>query len=152
MGPFAVLLTLGILLSALSSINTTAISPARTLLAMSHYGAIPAPIKKVHPKYKSPYVALLLSSIVAAVFYAVMRFISEDVLWDTITALGMMVCFYYGLTALSSTWYFRKTAHKEGQAALWGRVILPGLGGVFLLVTFVQTTVDYLDPAAGSGS
>lgn len=152
MGPAAILLTLGILLSAFSSINTTAISPARTLLAMSHYGAIPASIKKIHPKYKSPYVALLLSSIVASVFYAVMRFISEDVLWDTITALGMMVCFYYGVTALSSAWYFRKTAPADGPTALWMRVILPGLGGIFLLVTFIQTTVDYLDPAAGSGS
>lgn len=152
MGPFAILLTLGILLSAFSSINTTAISPARTLLAMSHYGAIPKSIKKIHPKYKSPYVALLLSSVVASVFYAIMRFISEDVLWDTITALGMMVCFYYGVTALSSAWYFRKTAHKEGQGALWMRVLLPGLGGIFLIITFVQTTIDYLDPAAGSGS
>lgn len=152
MGPFAIFLTLGILLSAMSSINTTAISPARTLLAMSHYGALPKSIKNIHPKYKSPYVALLLSSIVASVFYAVMRFISEDVLWDTITALGMMVCFYYGVTALSSAWYFRKTAHKEGAGPLITRVILPGIGGVLLLVTFVQTTIDYLDPAAGSGS
>jgi len=152
MGPFAILLTLGILLSAVSSINTTAISPARTLLAMSHYGALPPSIKKVHPKYKSPYVALMWSSIVASVFYAVMRFLSEDVLWDTITALGMMVCFYYGITALSSTWYFRKTALKDGASAFIVKFLLPGIGGVFLLVTFVQTTVDSFDPAFGSGS
>lgn len=152
MGPFAILLTLGILLSAVSSINTTAISPARTLLAMSHYEALPSSIKKVHPKYKSPYVALMWSSIVASVFYAVMRFLSEDVLWDTITALGMMVCFYYGITALSSAWYFRKTGPKEGAKALIMKVVLPGLGGIFLLVTFVQTTVDSFDPAFGSGS
>lgn len=152
MGPFAILLTLGILLSAVSSINTTAISPARTLLAMSHYEALPPSIKKVHPKYKSPYVALMWSSIVASVFYAVMRFLSEDVLWDTITALGMMVCFYYGITALSSAWYFRKTGPKEGAKALIMKVVLPGLGGIFLLVTFVQTTIDSFDPAFGSGS
>lgn len=152
MGPFAILLTVGILLSAVSSINTTAISPARTLLAMSHYGALPPSIKKVHPKYKSPYVALMWSSIVASVFYAIMRFLSEDVLWDTITALGMMVCFYYGITALSSAWYFRKTARRDGAAALINKLILPGIGGVFLIVTFVQTTVDSFDPAFGSGS
>lgn len=152
MGPVAILLTLGILLSAVSSINTTAISPARTLLAMSHYGALPASIKKVHPKYKSPYVALMWSSVVASVFYAVMRFLSEDVLWDTITALGMMVCFYYGITALSSTWYFRKTALKHGVRFFVSAVLLPGLGGIFLLITFVQTTIDSFDPAFGSGS
>lgn len=152
MGPFAIFLALGILLSAVSSINTTAISPARTLLAMSHYGALPASIKKVHPKYKSPYVALMWSSIVASVFYAVMRFLSEDVLWDTITTLGMMVCFYYGITALSSMWYFRKTALAKGAGHFFGAFLLPGLGGIFLLITFVQTTVDSFDPAFGSGS
>lgn len=152
MGPFAILLSLAILVSAMASINSTAISPARTLLAMSHYRALPASLKKVHPKYKSPHVALMLSSIVASVFYAVMRFISEDVLWDTITALGMMVCFYYGITALASTWYFRKAAVREGAGSLFSKVILPGLGGVLLLVVFVQTTIDSMNPDFGSGS
>lgn len=152
MGPAAILLSLAILVSAMASINSTAISPARTLLAMSHYGALPASMKKIHPKYKSPYVALLWSSIVASVFYAIMRFLSEDVLWDTITALGMMVCFYYGITALSSPWYFRKTAVKEGLGSVFSKLILPGLGGVLLLIVFVQTTWDSMDPEFGSGS
>ncbi len=152
MGPAAILLSLAILVSAMASINSTAISPARTLLAMSHYGALPKSIKKIHPTYKSPYVALMWSSIVASVFYAIMRFLSEDVLWDTITALGMMVCFYYGITALASTWYFRKAAPREGFGALFSKVILPGLGGLILLVVFVQTTIDSMDPAFGSGS
>jgi len=138
--------------SAMASINSTAISPARTLLAMSHYGALPPAIKKIHPKYKSPYVALLLSSLVASIFYAVMRFISEDVLWDTITALGMMVCFYYGITALASPWYFRKSALKEGAGAIMSKIVLPGLGGVLLLIVFVQTTIDSMNPEFGSGS
>ena len=152
MGPAAILLSLAILVSAMASINSTAISPARTLLAMSHYRALPPAIKRVHPKYKSPHVALLLSSIVASVFYAVMRFISEDVLWDTITALGMMVCFYYGITALASPWYFRKTAVAEGLGSIISKIVLPGLGGVLLLIVFVKTTIDAMNPDAGSGS
>ena len=152
MGPAAILLSLAILVSAMASINSTAISPARTLLAMSHYGALPPAIKKVHPVYKSPHVALLLSSVVASVFYAVMRFISEDVLWDTITALGMMVCFYYGITALASPWYFRRSAVAEGVGSIFSKLILPGIGGVLLLIVFVKTTIDAMDPAAGSGS
>ncbi|UBH05564.1 amino acid transporter [Leucobacter sp. Psy1] len=152
MGPAAILLSVAILVSAMASINSTAISPARTLLAMSHYGALPASIKKIHPKYKSPYRALLLSSIVASIFYAVMRFISEDVLWDTITALGMMVCFYYGITALASPWYFRRAAVREGIGSVISKIVLPGIGGILLLVVFVQTTLDSMDPEFGSGS
>lgn len=152
MGPAAIFLSLAIFVSAMASINSTAISPARTLLAMSHYEALPASIKKIHPKFKSPYIALMLSSIVASVFYAVMRFLSEDVLWDTITALGMMVCFYYGITALASPWYFRKQAFREGFKSVLGKIVFPGLGGLILLVVFVQTTIDSMDPDFGSGS
>lgn len=151
MGPFAIFLFIAIFISAMASINSTAISPARTILAMAHYGAMPQGLKKIHPKFKSPYIALLLSSIVASAFYAIMRLVSEDVLWDTITSLGMMVCFYYGLTALSSAWYFRTTAFRKGGQAI-SRVILPGIGGILLLIVFVQTLVDSISPEFGSGS
>ncbi|WP_167141906.1 APC family permease [Canibacter zhoujuaniae] len=152
MGPFAIVLFVAILVSAMASINSTAISPARTLLAMAHYGALPQKLKEIHPKYKSPHVALLTSAIVASAFYAIMRFISEDVLWDTITSLGIMVCFYYGITALSSAWYFRNTAFKQGLGAALSKVLLPGLGGVVLLVVFFKTMFDSINPEFGSGS
>lgn len=152
MGPAALLLFLAILVSAMASINSTAISPARTLLAMAHYGAMPQKLKKIHPKYKSPYVALIASSIVASAFYAVMRAISYNALWDTITSLGIMVCFYYGLTALSSAWYFRKTAFQNGPWSGISKVVMPGLGGLILLLVFVQTMADSTDPGFGSGS
>ena len=152
MGPFAAFLFIGILVSAMASINSTAISPARTLLAMSHYGAMPKGLKKIHPKYKSPYVALMTSSIVASIFYAIMRVVSYNALWDTITSLGIMVCFYYGLTALSSAWYFRKTGFKQGVWSGISKIVLPGLGGIMLLIVFVQTMIDSTNPEFGSGS
>lgn len=151
MGPAAILLSLAILVSAMASINSTAISPARTLLAMSHYGALPPAIKKVHPKYKSPHVALLLSSIVASVFYAVMRFISEDVLWDTITALGMMVCLLRHHRPREPL-VLPQVGPEGGRGAVFSKIVLPGLGGVLLLIVFVKTTIDAMDPAATSGS
>src|SRR5690606_16910067 len=128
MGPAAALLSSAILVSAMASINSTAVSPARTLLAMAHYGAVPKGLKRIHPKFKSPSAALLASTIVASAFYAIMRFVSEDALWDTITALSLMVCFYYGMTALASTWYFRRTAGREGVRSVIMKLVLPGLG------------------------
>lgn len=152
MGPMALLLFLAILVSAMASINSTAISPARTLLAMAHYGAMPQALKRIHPRFKSPYVALLTSSIVASIFYAVMRVVSYNALWDTITSLGIMVCFYYGITALSSAWYFRRTAFRGGLWSGLSKVVMPGVGGLILLLVFVQTMIDSTDPAFGSGS
>ncbi|MBO1768590.1 APC family permease [Agrococcus sp. TF02-05] len=151
MGPLGWLISLAVLSSSAASLQSTALSPARTLLAMGHYGAVPARFATVHPRYRTPGFAAVVAALVASGFYAVMRFVSENVLWDTITALGMMVCFYYGLTALSAVWYFRKTATSSVKA-FFVQLLCPLVGGVMLVVLFVQTLVDSLDPAYGSGS
>nr|WP_208402511.1 APC family permease [Lysinibacter cavernae] len=150
MGGAAIFLAFAVLLSSVASIQSTAVSPARTLLAMAHYKALPPQLAKIHPRFKSPHVALLVSSAVASVFYAIMRVVSEDALWDTILSLGMMVCFYYGVTALASVAYFRKTAFSSWKDAL-AKIILPGIGGVILFITFIQTTIDSMQPSFGSG-
>ncbi|MGL4859112.1 MAG: APC family permease [Enterobacteriaceae bacterium] len=151
MGPFAIMLAVAVLCSSAASLQSTFISPARTLLAMGHYKALPARYATIQPRYKSPSYATIVSAIVASVFYAVMRVVSENVLSDTITALGMMVCFYYGLTAFSCVWYFRNKVSNSIKDRLC-KIILPGIGGVLLFITLIQTTIDSLDPAFGSGS
>jgi amino acid transporter len=151
LGPLAALVSLAVLTSSASSLQSTFVSPARTLLAMGHYGALPRRFAAVHPRYFTPGFATLISSVVASVFYAVMRFLSENVLWDTITALGMMICFYYGLTAFACVWYFRKQWFDSVRNVLF-TFLFPLVGGVVLAVLFVTTLVDSMDPDYGSGS
>lgn len=151
MGSFAILMSIAILSSSAASLQSTMISPSRTMLAMGHYHALPPSLAKISPLYKSPSVATVWSAGAAMVFYAIMRVLSENALWDTITALGMMVCFYYGVTGLAAVWYFRTTAFTSARNAMF-QCILPLLGGITLLVMFVRTTWDSMDPAYGSGS
>ncbi len=79
------------------------------------------------------------------------RTVSENALWDTITALGMMICFYYGITALACVWFFRASAFS-GVRPFFFKFLAPLLGGVILLVMFVKTAMDSTDPEYGSGS
>lgn len=151
MGPFAILVSIAILLSSAASLQSTMISPSRTILAMGHYGAMPSAFSTVSPRFRSPSVATLASAIVAMALYAVMRVLSENALWDTISALGMMVCFYYGITGLAAAWYFRRSWRSGVRRAL-SRIVLPLLGGLALLALFCKTAVDSIDPAFGSGS
>jgi amino acid transporter len=151
LGPLGVLMSIAVLMSSIASLQSTMISPARTMLAMGHYRALPASFSRIHPRFQTPSYATVASTVIAAVFYAVMRFISEDVLWDTIAALGLMVCYYYGLTALACAWYFRREAFRSVRGFL-ARFAAPLLGGVLLLVFFVRTTIDSFDPSYGSGS
>ncbi|WP_432573247.1 APC family permease [Kineococcus sp. SYSU DK005] len=151
MGPAAVLVSVAVLASSAASLQSTFISPARTLLAMGHYGALAPRFARITPRFQSPGHATVAAGVVAGAFYAVVRVLSEDVLWDTITALGMMVCFYYGVTALACVWYFRRTWRGSARRFLT-TCLAPGAGGVLLLAFFVQTSVDSMDPSFGSGS
>jgi len=151
LGPLAFLVSLAVLTSSASSLQSTFVSPARTLLAMGHYGALPAKFATVTPRFFTPGYATVVSAIVASAFYAVMRFISEDVLWDTITTLGMMICFYYGITAFACVWYFRKQWFDSTRNVFF-TLLFPLVGGVILIFLFVKTLIDSMNPDYGSGS
>jgi amino acid transporter len=151
MGPFAILVSLAILSSSAASLQSTFVSPARTLLAMGHYQALPAKFGNISPSHKSPSYATIAAAVAAAAFYVITRTTSENALWDTITALGLMICFYYGITALACVWIFRAEAFS-GARAFFFKFLAPLLGGVILLVMFFKTAYDSMDPAYGSGS
>ena len=78
-----------------------------------------------------------------------MTLISEDVLVDTILSLGLMICFYYGLTAFAAAWYFRHELRSFKSLLLKG--ILPVIGGLALAGIFVKLVIDTADPEYGSG-
>lgn len=151
LGPLAVLVSIAVLSSSAASLQSTFVSPARTLLAMGHYGALPEKFARVSPRFFTPGYATIVSAVVASAFYAVMRFVSENVLWDTITTLGMMICFYYGLTAFAAVWYFRRTWLRSVREFFF-TLLFPLVGGVILAVLFVTTLIDSMDPDYGSGS
>ncbi|MCW6533905.1 APC family permease [Sphingomonas lycopersici] len=151
MGTSAILISICVLASSAASLQSTIVSPSRTLLAMGHYGALPDALTRIDPKYRTPSNAIFTSTFVSSLFYAVMRFLSAHVLWDTITALGIMICFYYSLTAFASVWYFRRQWFVS-PANLFNQLICPLLGGIALAALFCTTIVDSMDPAFGSGS
>ncbi len=151
MGPFAILMSVAVLSSSAVSLQSTFVGPARTMFAMGHYKALPMRFASISPRYKSPGFATLVAGIVAWVFYAVMRVLSTDMLTDTILTLGMMICFYYGVTAFACVWYFRTEAFTQARA-FFLKFLAPLVGGVILGVIFATTLYDSMNPDYGSGS
>jgi amino acid transporter len=144
------LLFLAVLASSASSLQTTFIPAARTILAMSVYRALPERLSAIHPVHRIPSYATLVSGIGTAVFYTLMTLVSENVLVDTILSLGLMICFYYGLTAFAAVWYFRKEL-TLGVKAFLLKGVAPLLGGLMLAAVFVKLVIDTKDPEYGSG-
>ncbi|MEU5715359.1 APC family permease [Streptomyces sp. NPDC020403] len=152
MGPgLGVLLFLAVLASAAASLQTTFIPVARTVLAMAAYEALPASYARVHPRFRTPGRATVVAGVATGVFYTVMTLVSEHVLVDTIYALGLMICFYYALTAFACAWYFRADLTRSARDLVF-KGLFPVVGGILLTAVFGKTLYDMWDPAYGSGS
>ena len=119
------LLILMVLSSAAASTQTTILPTARTTLSMAAYKALPDSFAKIHPKYLTPTVSTIVMGIVSIALYVPMNYISGgNVIYDAVTAIGIYIAFYYGLTGLECVWYYRKTLTSSTRN-LFMRGIIP---------------------------
>ena len=126
------LLVLMVLTSAAASTQTTILPTARTTLSMATYKALPRSFAKMHPRYLTPTVSTITMGAVSALLYLVFNYISHGfVISDAVTAIGLYIAFYYGLTGFACAWYYRATLTQSARH-LWMRGILPVLGGLIM--------------------
>jgi amino acid transporter len=146
----AVLVFLAILSSSLASLESTFVSPARTMLAMGYYGGLSKRFAKTS-KYATPGTATIIAGAVAAGYYAIMRPISDNVLTDTMYTTAIFICFYYGLTSFAAVWYFRKQWFLSVRN-FWFQLFFPLVGGLFLAFMFFHEVIAAFKPDYGTGS
>jgi hypothetical protein len=69
---------------------------------------------------------------ISIVMYAAMNYMSGgNMIADAITAIGVWIAFYYGLTGWTCIWYYRKVLTKNLHELLM-KGILPGLGALIM--------------------
>ncbi len=127
------LLILMVLSSAAASTQTTILPTARTTLSMAVFKAIPSAFAKIHRRFLTPTTSTLVMGGVSIVLYVVMNYATsgDAVISDSVSALGVWIAFYYGLTGLTCAWYYRSTL-RESPRNLWMRGILPLAGWAML--------------------
>ena len=140
---------IAVLTSAAASTQTTILPTSRTALSMARAKAAPEPLARVHPRYLTPDVATWVMGALSIVWYVGLTAVSQNLLYDSIAALGLMIAFYYGLTGFACTWYYRRTLFTSAR-----RFIMVGLapfaGGAVLLFVFVRSCIDLGRADAGS--
>ncbi|WP_411699786.1 APC family permease [Conyzicola sp.] len=147
-GPWAWLLVIAVMVSAVSSTQTTILPTARGTLAMAAYKALPKRFATVHPRFKTPGFSTFVMGVVATVFYVGLTIISEDFLSDTILALGLAIAFYYSITGFACVWYFRRELFASAHNVVF-KLVLPLLGALMLTAAFVFSAIDMFDPDYG---
>jgi len=143
-----VLLVITVLTSASASTQTTILPTARTSLSMAAYQAFPRRFAGIHPRYLSPSTSTLWMGGVSILFYVGLTLVSENILADTIAAVGLLIAFYYGMTGFACVWFYRRTLTSSFRNFVM-RGLFPLLGGLLLLGAFVIAAYSYADPEYG---
>jgi amino acid transporter len=131
--PLFRLMVIAVLTSASASTQTTILPTARTTLSMARWGSIPKAFGTVHPRYFTPtFSTLLMGGLSIAWTICLLAFNpNQNVLGDTVAALGFSVCFYYGFTGLACAVYFRREIFKSVRNFVFAGLI-PLVGGLMM--------------------
>ncbi|MGZ4201251.1 MAG: APC family permease [Thermoleophilaceae bacterium] len=143
------LLIIAVLTSASASTQTTILPTARTSLSMARQKAMPAVFGHIHPRFQTPDVSTIVMGVVSIVWYVGLTIVSNNVLSDSISALGLMIAFYYGLTGLACVIYFRRELFKSARNAIYIG-LLPLLGFLSLGYLFIKSCIDLGRTSSGS--
>lgn len=140
------LLILAVLTSASASTQTTILPTARTTLSMARHGAAPKALGRVHPRFLTPHVSSILMGAFSIVWYVGLTIFSENVLFDSIASIGLMIAFYLGLTGVACVVYYRRHIFQSAKNFLLIG-LAPALGAAMLGYVFVKSCINLADPA-----
>jgi amino acid transporter len=144
--PLDKILIIAVLTSAAASTQTTILPTARTSLSMARAGAMPESLGRIHPRYLTPHVSTILMGVLSIAWYVGLTLVSENILFDSIAALGLMIAFYYGLTGFACAIYYRHQLLRSVRTfVLVG--VAPVVGGLVLFGLFGKSIYDFTDPA-----
>ena len=112
---------------------------------MASHGAAPKVLASINPRRLTPGVATILFGAISIVYYVVLTAVSSNILSDSITATGLMITFYLGITGVACVIYFRKALFNDLRTfALAG--LGPALGAVIMGYIFVKSAIDQFNP------
>ncbi|MGB8701137.1 MAG: APC family permease [Thermosynechococcaceae cyanobacterium] len=133
--PWGQIAVLAVLLSTVGTIGTQMTQCARTLFSMGRDRVIHEKFAEIHPRFQTPWLAGLVITVLA-LFLMILSSSSESigaVMESLISAIGVMVSFYYGMTGLACAYYYRKVLRSNAKT-FFMKGIWPVSSAIFLLI------------------
>ena len=115
LGSLSFIVIIAIITSGIASAQTTILPASRTLLSMARQKAMPHSFGRIHPRFQTPDVATWLVGGVALVWYVFFNLLSQNFLFDSLTALAIVIAFYYSLTGFACAIYHRTELTKSAK-------------------------------------
>jgi amino acid transporter len=144
MGGWDWVLFLAVATSAIASTQTTIIPASRTGLSMARRHAMPRRLARIHPRFRTPDVSTWTVAAIAIAWYLGISAVSENALFDSITALALFIAFYYALTGIACAIYFRHQLLRSAKNLLLIG-IGPVIGSILLIWLLFESIKDMAD-------
>jgi len=144
-GPFAVIVLLAIVNSAFANSSAGANAASRVGFALARVGILPRALAQIHPRYKTPYMAVHVQGVLGIVVAIVLGFalggpLLAFALLGTIATL--IIVLIYILTNVSNLVFFWRE-HRDEMSWIWN-VVVPILGTViFVPVLLAAFGIDF---------
>ena len=145
MGGWDWVLLVAVATSAVASTQTTILPASRTGLSMARRHALPDRIGRIHPRHQTPDVSTWLVAAIAIAWYVGIYQISENALFDSLTALSLLIAFYYALTGIACAIFYRRHLMESAKNLLLIGVG-PLIGSALLLWLLGLSIRDLSDP------
>jgi amino acid transporter len=146
LGPWAWLVLLAVATSAIASTQTTIIPASRTMLSMARRGGgLPPVFGRISARYRTPTVSTWCVAAIGIVWYVLLRAISDNALFDSLTALSLLIAFYYALTGIACAVYYRRRLLDDLRTFFLVGVG-PATGAGMLLWLLGLSVLDMSDP------
>jgi amino acid transporter len=107
---------------------------------------MPSALGEVSKRFFTPVVSTVTIGVLAVAWYLPSKLISENFLFDSLSALALMIAFYYAFTGIACAVYYRRELRKSLKNFLFVGVA-PVIGSLLLGYLFVKALIDYSDPA-----
>jgi amino acid transporter len=148
------LIVVAVLLSTVATLETTLIQVTRTLFVMGRDKTLPSILGTTHATRKSPFVATMVVAVLSLLMFIGSQYVGSisQILNDGYAAIGIQICFYYGLAGLSVVILYRKQLFKSVKnfifMGLW-----PLLGALFMMFVLIKDlpTLDGTTKLIGIG-
>jgi amino acid transporter len=145
MGGWDWVVLLAVATAAIASTQTTILPASRTGLSMARRHAFPRRFGHIDPRHRTPDVSTWWVGGIASVWFVVVSLLSENALFDSITALSLLIAFYYALTGIACAVYHRRQLTRSVSSFLLIGVG-PLVGAGLLIWLLVLAIGDISDP------
>jgi amino acid transporter len=147
--PLDKLLIIAVLTSASASTQTTILPATRSSLSMARKKALPAHFGKVHARYMTPSNSTIWMGAVSIGVFGFLELTSQNLIPDAFLSLSMTIAFYYGITGVACTWFYRHHLLKSAKSFVY-LAVLPLMGSAILGYVFVKAVKDYSAKTGGA--